>query len=333
MAVLRPLGQPGTDKVTVDHRRFGLQALNEIRRKADRVDDEPPRVERAVPHQMSQLGQGEGDGDGGLHGAAQHPAGVRLHAGGDVRRDDGSGALIHPADGVRRPAAHLGIQADAENSVHQHVGALHRLSLPVRGRVEVLQSAACGVQTPLHLRAVVGHLLPASGEQGAHLGSLLQQQTGNGHAVAAIVAAAAEHDGALSLDRPQHIFAGHEQADGRPLHQDSGAHAPLVDGGVVQIPHLLRSCHAHLRHFPSDMNIKPYFSTASAKRKRKAENYFRSPLARSPNLCYIMIVILRRTGKFPSTPPAESACHRLKAGAEGTGTVRPGAVRRKCRTG
>ena len=111
----------------------------QIRRDADVPDLHVPGEGGPLPHCLTDLGQCEGDSAIRPNRTAQHGAGVRRHAAGNVRRHHGGPALIHPVHrrGKGRACPDGPGEAHAEEGVHtdvrpQNPGPLSRL-LRVKG--------------------------------------------------------------------------------------------------------------------------------------------------------------------------------------------------------
>ena len=91
-------------------------------------------------------------------------------------------------DGSKGIPPHIAVQPDAENGVHHG----NRLHTPGRKSgvmgLEGLQFSSRRRQFGLHSSGILGHLLMAAHQDAPHFKSRLQQLSGAGHAVAAVVA-------------------------------------------------------------------------------------------------------------------------------------------------
>ena len=238
-------GAAGQPKFPGEHGvEIALQPADQVGRDADVGHGELSGQVSPLPQQVARLGEGKGDGLRRLHRAAQHPSGVGLHAAGDVHRHHRHGTGIHHLHGGIGVTPQLGVETDTEEGVHHQVAAQTPGGKVRRGR-KVLQPAAHCLQMGLHLPAVGGHLVPAAYQETADLHAGLQQLPCGGHAVAAVVAGAAEHGHPPLLLTRQPRQAALCHCGGGPVHQLERRDAPLLDGGPVQSAHLLRCRDLH----------------------------------------------------------------------------------------
>ena len=91
-------------------------------------------------------------------------------------------------DGGKSVPPHIAVQANAEEGVHHHIG----LQAP-GGKLSIIglegfQFSSRRRQFGLHSSGILGHLLVAAHQDAPHFKSRLQQLSGAGHAVAAVVA-------------------------------------------------------------------------------------------------------------------------------------------------
>ena len=288
MSVRRPGGQPGAHQIPGHRLHRKLLRPDDVGGDADVPHPDLPGPEGAVPHEQTDLGQGEGDGEVGPHRLPRHPAGVRLHPGGQVGGHHlRLGAVDEPGGGGRR-LPQGGAQPHPEQGVHDDVGPEGKGGLPPVAGVEVLKGPPHGLQPPGHLPVVVGELVPAARQEHPDLPALPEEDAGGGGAVPAVVARPHEDGGpphpagdvpaigkgplagdhlAPGLREVQALFpsglqpllrqlpdrVGH--ALRRPLHEGQRGDAPLPDGPLVHPLHLFRRGQPHvpdapLSHFP-----------------------------------------------------------------------------------
>ena len=252
LVAVRPPGRQGrTGKVPLHRLGPADKAPDQIRRDADVPDLHVPGEGGPLPHCLTDLGQCEGDSAIRPNRTAQHGAGVRRHAAGNVRRHHGGPALIHPVHrrGKGRACPDGPGEAHAEEGVDHHVAPQHPGPLAFVRRVEPLQLHTALAETAGLLQGVRRQLLIVPYQERPDLQPLQKQQPGCGDSIAAVVARAAQgrpptFPRPLGQQRQRRLC----HACRRPLHQVDGGNAPLFNGLPVQLLHLLRRRQLHGRN-------------------------------------------------------------------------------------
>ena len=185
---------------------------------------------------VADLGQAEGDGQVGADGRPHHLAGVAVNAGRDIQADDRTMAGIHAFDDVGIMAAHRFGKTGPQNGIDDQIAGGYQVIQSRRGRI------GHGVDTQSL------NDLPIDGRGAAVAGGVTQQQhqrlaavgenfTGYHQTVAAVIAAAAEHQDASASDRkaiPQHPVG----CQSGVFHEQGFGNAEIFDGALIHRTHL-----------------------------------------------------------------------------------------------
>ncbi len=201
-----------------------------------------PEAAHIIParrQHLAELGPAVGHGDFRLQGHPQHFPGIGGEAGGDIHRQNLGPQVVEPLDQGGHQPLHRGIEAGAQQGVHDEAG----FGQPVDGRVQVrfgedLRHRDPQVGQDLQVDpGIPAHLVPRPQEEHGHRDAGIGQVAGHHEPVAAVVAPSGHH---------RHFARGARKFPpknlvGRPpgiLHKDQGRDAQVLDGPAVQLPHL-----------------------------------------------------------------------------------------------
>ena len=191
-----------------------LRLPGENRGDADIRLPEAAHVIPARRQHLAELGPAVGHGHLGLQGHAQHFPGIGGQPRGDIHRQHRRPQTVEPLDQGGHQPLHRGIEAGAQQGVHDEAG----FGEPVDDRVQV--------RVGKDLR----HRDPQVGQD-------LQVNPGHYETIPAVVAPAGHH----RHFAPKIGKFPPENPVGRPpgiLHEDQGGDAKVLDGPAVQLPHL-----------------------------------------------------------------------------------------------
>ena len=271
VAVDLPGRQGPAHKVRLHRLHRADQTFCQVRRDADVPDGDVPAVNRTVSHCLTDLWECKGHGPVCPNGPAQNPAGVRLHAAGNVGGYDFGAAGVHGINGGGKHAAcrHLPAEAHAEHGIHHRITAadIPQLFLILRGKW--LQLHAAVRQAAGHLQTVRRQLFVCSNQKAPHLHALEKQKPGGGNAVSAVVPRAAQRrDPAAGRLFRQQLHRRSRHALRRPLHQVDGGNFSLLNGDAVQLPHLGGCGQFHSQPSLGFFSLYPRLRPSATKKQR-----------------------------------------------------------------
>ena len=210
-----------------------------MRGDADIHLPEAPHVIPARRQHLADLGPAVGHGNLGLQGHPQHFPGIGGEARGNIHRQHLGPQVVDPFDQGGHQPLHRGIEAGAQQGVHDEAG----FGQPVDGGVQVrfgedLRHRDPQVGQDLQVDpGIPAHPVPGPQEENGHRDAGVGQVAGHHETVAAVVAPSGHHRHfALKAGKfpPKNLV-------GRPpgiLHEDQGGDAEVLYGPAVQLPHL-----------------------------------------------------------------------------------------------
>ena len=173
---------------------------------------------------------------------------VGRHAGRQIDRhhrhaeavDVGDDGFEQPGERSMKPGADDGIDDQVA------LGDLAEVQLPFL-RVGDLDHGQADAAEDLEVRArVTANVAHAAEQEDGRLDAALRQRARDDEAVAAVVAAPAQHADAARGQVVEGRFHRRDRLPAGVLHQHDRRQADFVDGLTVRFPHLLRIQHAHV---------------------------------------------------------------------------------------
>ena len=149
-------------------------------------------------HEVPDFRHGKGHGGVRENGWPQHRAGVRMDAAGDVRRHH---LRLRAVDALRRRGGLSRHDAPESRAVHRVHDDAVRVQRDIPAFVKVPERAPQAGKPLFHFRAVPGQLPPLPHQHHPHVKPHAKEFRGGAHAVPAVVAVAAENQGAFPAPR------------------------------------------------------------------------------------------------------------------------------------
>ena len=202
---------------------------------ADIRDGQLARIRAARIEQQAVLGAMKRHRFPRMHRVAEHLPGRAIHAGGDIRRDDGQTAFVHALHRGQRRAGKLAAQSRAVKRIDDGRAVLRHFRRFIIEHVE--RRAAAVEQAGVHA-GVALHLRRAFEQPHICLAAALHPQPGRRAPVAAVIAVSADEQHAAAAGR-----IGRKRIDDclcRVLHQQNGRIARSFQKRAFHFPHILR---------------------------------------------------------------------------------------------
>ena len=149
--------QCALDVLRRDQREPTFNSLRILRGNTDIRHLNASGVIDALSHVQTDLGQSEGNREGGTDGVPQHSPGVGVEAGRQVNRGDRPGTVI---DGLNRGEVgpgHWGRESCSEERVHHNLAGLEQVAHALARGAHVESGVSRGLNKPsIHRSGVAG---------------------------------------------------------------------------------------------------------------------------------------------------------------------------------